>query len=1032
MHRPRPQRLIALIFYFFSGIYFLQAQIPPNDDLCDATLLTVGSSCNGMPNGNNTNAGLEIGEPLGLCFATPNSTVWYKFVGPSSGFVDISTDFAIGSNNDTEIALYGLPSGNCSTPTSLQEIACDQDNGITVNFNSIISTAPVIPGDTFYIQVSGWQGLAGSFCIEVNASPIPPPAQPNDTLCNAIPIVVGASCNGVPIGDNTFSTQQVYEPIGSCFGNDLASVWFSFVAPPSGIVSISTDFAIGTLVDTEIAVYALPGGDCNDMIDLVEIACDQDGGSTVMLNSFINGVNLNPATTYYIQVSGFGGAEGSFCVEVQALSQIPNDDVCNASLVPINGSIQTFSNVGATVQAGENNLGIIGGAGDNNVSWFQVDTVVQVSVWLKFLIPPSGTVNLDFCSSGGTTFDTQVALFETPDCQDFSQFVLKAWNDDVTGNCNSGSSIFASDLTASCLTPGDTAWVLVDGFLGEVGTFELILTEVLAPPINAVATIIPPDCPNINNGIIDLRIVGGSAPFNYSWNNGLSTEDLRDLPPGNYSVLITDNCDSTTTFSVSIVGAPSLLVNAGNDQATCGSNSIMLGGNPSAHGGKAFESKRAFGFNLDAGELMRHEVNRGNTPQVLGSFAGDIFAADFIDSQLFGLDDALDRLIVFDTATSLPSVIGNSPTLIGHNWSGLAYNQQNQTLYGLSTDGSNSFLYTINPSTGNAIPIYPVDRVVPIWLAIDTAGLAYTLDLVDNNLYSIDLQTGQSTQIGHIGFNAQFAQDADFDPETNQLYLASFTDVSPSSELRIADVSTGNTALLAPIPINGEVGGWAIAPEDKQPYLYTWSPPIGLSNPFSPNPMAVPIADTDYILTVADACGSVVQDTIKVLFEQGPTTNLEASSDDGSGMGGQAIAVTSGGLAPYNYSWSNGASTDTITGLAPGIYTVYITDALNCKVVDSVKVGSNSIDEWARAGLRHFNIYPNPNNGVFSLDISLLQASEISWKIYDLQAKLIRSAAPITGKELQQEISLEDVAAGIYIFELRTPKHKLYQKLMIE
>ena len=53
---------------------------------------------------------------------------------------------------------------------------------------------------------------------------------------------------------------------------------------------------------------------------------------------------------------------------------------------------------------------------------------------------------------------------------------------------------------------------------------------------------------------------------------------------------------------------------------------------------------------------------------------------------------------------------------------------------------------------------------------------------------------------------------------------------------------------------------------------------------------------------------------------------------------GTASANPKGGVPPYNYNWSNGQTTQTITGLVPGTYTVTVTDSLNCTVTQSTTI----------------------------------------------------------------------------------------------
>ena len=65
---------------------------------------------------------------------------------------------------------------------------------------------------------------------------------------------------------------------------------------------------------------------------------------------------------------------------------------------------------------------------------------------------------------------------------------------------------------------------------------------------------------------------------------------------------------------------------------------------------------------------------------------------------------------------------------------------------------------------------------------------------------------------------------------------------------------------------------------------------------------------------------------------------------------GRVDAMVTGGVWPYSYLWSNGGTTESITGVSSGTYTLTVTDNVGTVVSDDVFVPNLPNLPWADGG----------------------------------------------------------------------------------
>ncbi|MBI1287121.1 MAG: T9SS type A sorting domain-containing protein [Flavobacteriales bacterium] len=273
---------------------------PPANDVCTGA---ISVACNDVVTGS-TEFPVTNTDELDC---VPGAGVWYVFSGDGS-VVTFSTDNA-GTDFDTRIG-YTDGCGNAC-------IDFDDDGGTDyVSGWTSVLTIPTQQGTDYYLYVGGYQGTdVGNFELSVTCT-VPPS---NDDVCNATAVSMGANGPFSNLGasaegwETDLPTASCSAQGGWCVNPSVeASVWFSFVAPASGNLTVSTD---GSSFDTQVAVYG--ASTCQDFASSSATllgANDDDpdasgsGGSTLTSKVFVCG--LTPGSTYYVLVDGYGGATG--------------------------------------------------------------------------------------------------------------------------------------------------------------------------------------------------------------------------------------------------------------------------------------------------------------------------------------------------------------------------------------------------------------------------------------------------------------------------------------------------------------------------------------------------------------------------------------------------------------------------------------------------------------------------------------------------------------------------------------------------
>ncbi len=452
-------------------------------------------------------------------------------------------------------------------------------------------------------------------------------------------------------------------------------------------------------------------------------------------------------------------------------------------------------------------------------------------------------------------------------------------------------------------------------------------------------------CFGDTTGKIKVLSSGGTAPYTYLWSSSATTDSIRNLPAGIYSVVVTDNKGCSKTLSDTIT-QPAVLANPWTIRNV----------------GCKGESSGFILTHLNGGANV---YSYAWTPNISNNDSAYLIPAGFYQVDVTDINGCMRRdTITITEPDSLVPLISPA-TYIG---------AVNLKCYGDSSGsatvnvfgGTPPFTYlwnngasavTINNLTADRITVRVVDangcsiekdttlnQPTPFSYANnptnprcygDTTGFIKLNVSGSTPAYSYNWSTGNSTDsIGQLvsGFYYCLIED-----QNNCKDSLAFTLTNPDSITTSANVSD---YLGYNISCNGGNNGYiqVFATGGDSTFTYAWSNAATADSIYS-------LIAATYGLTITDGRGCRKDTTISLnepmalsltllpdTFVGGTNVRCFGYND------GAAHSSVSGGTSPYQYQWSNGDIADSTVGLTAGNYLLTVTDSNNCVVMDSITI----------------------------------------------------------------------------------------------
>ena len=174
-----------------------------------------------------------------------------------------------------------------------------------------------------------------------------------------------------------------------------------------------------------------------------------------------------------------------------------------------------------------------------------------------------------------------------------------------------------------------------------------------------------------------------------------------------------------------------------------------------------------------------------------------------------------------------------------------------------------------------------------------------------------------------------------------------------------------------------------------------------------------------WTLQLASGCDSIV--TLDLTITGNPSAIITQNGTD--------LEVTSA----TTYNWNTGETTQVITPTANGWYWCFVVDANGCMSDTAMFEVTNIISSVSELTKNSFEIYPNPNNGLLTIEFKDNNSKMNQINIINLTGEIIFTENVKSSNDMYKKlIDLSNTAKGIYFVKVISEFGEVNKKLVIQ